>query len=157
MAMPSTTPQTFTTIERVLVTFSVTRRIDNLVRVITEAAPPKNRRLLCAMAQHQAPFGQLADAAFGLSYCFARTYFVAGGAKARRGKRLTVEILERAAKPYSITADYYGYVQSPGFWARHENEDITWTWAIRAIRWSYNDQVARWQKGLGVKLSLIHI
>lgn len=120
--------------------------------MITEAAPPKNRRLLCAMAQHQAPFGQLADAAFGLSYCFARTYFVAGGAKARRGKRLTVEILERAAKPYSITADYYGYVQSPGFWARHENEDITWKWAIRAIRWSYNDQVARWQKGLGVKM-----
>jgi hypothetical protein len=37
--------------------------------------------------------------------------------------------------------------QSPGWWAEREQQWVVYQYLIAGMRWAYNDQARRWEKG----------
>ena len=140
------------------------RRLEGQIEAIQGSVPDANRGLLVAMANSLAPFGRLSEATFGLGYCMARTFMVAGGIEPRPGDELTAlsaedlrerlvipyTIGERLVIPYTTVADDCGYW--PGWWKRQETESIVWAWAIRALRWSHAERASRWEAAYGRRM-----
>jgi hypothetical protein len=125
---------------------------------LAESINPENHDLLAVLGAEHAPGNRkLGMAAIALAYAFARTFMAGTNYEEGReelfvrGGLVTPEHFENLSHRYGIEADYYLWEQSPGWWAEQE-QWFNLGFAVRAIRWAYDDQIKRWEKGEGRKL-----
>jgi hypothetical protein len=131
----------------------VTETAEVARRKLQRSINPENRELLVALARNTAPFPELAEAAMALGYVSARVLARGTGSDYLRKRQLiTLETFVENQQRYSFIHGS-NYLDGPksGWWA--DLEAGYWNrFIIAAMRWSYSDQVKRWERALGTEM-----
>jgi hypothetical protein len=127
------------------------------VQELQSLLAPENRTLVAAKARSLAPFDTLAEACFGLAYSFACVFGGGSDTEMPSGPQVvTGDDLTATDQNYgdigSLLISDLADVPQEGWWKEIEVRGLWNKLTLDAIRWTYSDQVRRWEDAEGRKM-----